>query len=450
MVMSAALFDASQYRRDTPVNSYWRAFTTAAEFSALTRDTQCDVAIIGGGLAGLSAALHLCRDHHLSVVVLEGGDLAWGASGRNAGFVTLPATKYGCGELFSRFGEANARDFLRSQADAIDVVAHLIEHERIDAMRCGHGSVTVAHQVRAMADLISEYEALKRAGIAVQLIDQKTCRETIHDTPTSVGALQINAGFALNPLAFCDGLARAAARHGARIFTHSLVRSWQRQQGHHVLHTAAASVRANYLYLATNAYRDHVDSDVTQRRFVPAISNIAVTAPIDDSVWQALRWMHYSPIADTKHLLHYYRRLPDNRLLLGARGDLVGDTAAAQKMRQQLQRDMARLFPPLGDSNIEFFWNGLVSLTRKMLPTFGTLPDDQSVYFHLGCFGNGVNTMPWIGRAIARRIAGVRGDDVEHAALYQSLPATLPSARFLRRAGLQCAYWHYALRDRFF
>lgn len=448
--MNAPFFAAAQYQRATPVDSYWRAITPTQSWPTLANDLICDVAIIGGGLNGLSTALHLSRDHHIDTIVLEAGDIAWGASGRNGGFNTMPAMKLSVSDLFKQYGEIEAIRFLQSQREATDLVAQIAQQENIDLQRSDVGVISVAHKPSALDGLQTERQAYLRAGLAARLLSRDECHTQIHRGSEVFGALHLQHGFGLNPLAFCDGLARRAAHHGSRIYAHSAVLNWQKHDGFHVLHTANGTVRARRLVLAMNAYRDLIDAPFTQARFIPAISNIIVTEKIADVLWQQMHWHTTSPIANTKHLLHYYRRLNDGRLLLGARGDLSGSAKAALQMRAQLTQDMRRLFPAFAEVKVDYFWNGLVSLSPKMLPTFGQLPDDQSVYFNLGCFGNGVNTMPWIGRAIARTIASAPLNKLENASAYKAMPSRLPSSRFLQRCGLQLAYWHYALRDRYF
>lgn len=448
--MTAPFFDSVQYQRARPCDSYWRAITATQSWPTLNSDRHCEVAIIGGGFSGLSTALHLSRDHHIDNIVLDAGDIAWGASGRNGGFNTMPAMKLSMSSLFTQFGETEAIRFLQSQREAIELVAQFEQNENIDLQRTGDGVISVAHKPSAFADLEAEHHAYARAGLQSRLLSATECRAQVHLGSQVFGALHLQHGFGLNPLAFCDGLARRAADHGSAIFGHSPVLIWQKQDGYHILITPTGTVRARKIVLALNAYRDLIDANFTQARFLPAISNIIVTEKIDEGRWQQMHWSTTSPIANTKHLLHYYRRLSDGRLLLGARGDLSGSIAAAQKMKRQLSEDMVTLFPAFAGVKIDYFWNGLVSLSRKMLPTFGHLPDDNSVYFNLGCFGNGVNTMPWTGRAMARAIASQRLSETENAMAYKSMPSRLPASRFLQRCGLQLAYWHYALRDRYF
>jgi len=445
-----ALFHESLYDRARFHPSYWAASTPEIKFPTLQHDLDCDVAIIGGGLNGLSAALHLVRDHQLSATVLEAGQIGWGASGRNAGFNTMPCSKLAPEVIFRNWGETDATAFFQSQREGVELVYALAHEEQFDVQPCGDGVFTVAHKRSAFQELETEHNWLRRAGIPSRLLSQDAFRESGHDGSEQFGALHLQLGGGINPLAFTNGLAAAAQRRGASIFAQSPVQQWHKQGSHHELVTPQGKVRARYLVIATNAYRDVLDMPVLDRRVLPAISNILVTEPLSENRWRGSAWHSTSPISDTRQLLNYYRHLADGRLLFGARGSTTGHPKTDAAMQAALLAAIQRKFPELGPVKAEFFWRGLVALTRKMIPTFGHLPDDASVFFNLGCFGNGINTMPWLGRSIARAIAGVTPTGAENSSVYRALPARLPPSRFLQRGSLQLAYLHYALRDRFF
>jgi glycine/D-amino acid oxidase-like deaminating enzyme len=446
--MTAAIYHPSLYDRQTFHSSYWAATAAASSHAPLAGDAQVEVAIIGGGYAGLSSALHLARDHGIQALVLEAGAIGWGASGRNAGFNTLPASKLAAKEVFQRWPEADARAFFAAQREGQALVYQLAAEENFDLQACGRGIFQVAHSAGAHAELAEEGRYLARAGISCQLLDREEFAAVGHGGPDQFGALHMLEGGGINPLQLTHGLAAAAARHGARICAHSPMRHWRKHAGWHELVTPGGTVRARQVVLASNAYRDGDEPAALRNRVLPAISNILVTRPLSEAQWQAIGLHSLAPMSDTRMLVSYYRRLADGRLLFGARSDTWGDPRHDGRMRAALERLIRQKFPDCGALDSEFFWRGLVSVTRKLVPTWGRVADDPSVLFNLGCFGSGVNTAAWLGRAMARSIAGQAPTATENSAVFRQLPPPLPGSPWLQRKGLQLAYLHYALQDR--
>jgi glycine/D-amino acid oxidase-like deaminating enzyme len=170
---------------------------------------------------------------------------------------------------------------------------------------------------------------------------------------------------------------------------------------------------------------------------------------LSDAQWQAIGIRDLTPMVDTRKLVTYYRRLPDHRLLLGARSDTWGSARNDAEMQATLLHLVKKKFPDAGAIPVDFFWRGLVTVSRKMTPAWGRSPDDHTISFNLGCFGSGVNTMPWMGRTIARSIAGIPLTPREACAVYRSLPPRLPASPLLQRTGLKLAYLLYALKDHY-
>ncbi|NVZ27965.1 FAD-binding oxidoreductase [Pseudomonas gingeri] len=445
--MSPTIFHPSLYDRQHFHASYWGAMTPRMAFTPLTGDTEVEVAIIGGGLAGLSTAFHLARDHHIEALVLEAGDIGWGASGRNAGFNTLPASKLSVEQIFQRWPEPDARAFFDSQREGQELVYSLAKEEGFDLQRCGNGNFTVAHSPGAFRELIEQLPWLRMAAIPCRILTRDEFSVIGHGGPEQFGALHVETGGGLNPLAFTQGLAQSARRHGARICANTPMVSWEKQGGLHLLRTPHGVVRARQVVLATNGYRDDPEPKSIARRVLPAISNILVSAPLSARQWESIGLSDRSPMIDTRMLVTYYRRLPDDRLLLGARSDTWGDPLHDNAMRDRLLSLLARKFPDSGVLGVDYFWRGLLTLTRKFTPTWGRSLEDASVLFNLGCFGSGINTMPWMGRTLARAIAGVPLSAMEDCKVYRQLPGQLPKSPWLQRGGLRLAYFHYALQD---
>lgn len=446
--MNQHFYDQVMYQFAASPATYWHRNTPRVDLPTLATACEADVAIIGGGFTGLSAALHLVRDHGVSVVLLEAGELSWGASSRNAGFNTLAATKLGIADIHARWGKAAGSDFFASQLEGQQMANALAESEQFEIEGCGDGTFMVAHSPKAWTSLKAEArEWQSLTPIPVRVLDADEFAAVGHGGAEQFGALHFQSGGGINPLAYATGLAKAALRHGARLFSHSPVLRWDKQDAMHRLHTPHGSVLTRTVIVATNAYPLPEQPSALHRRLLPAISNILVTVPLSDAQWAEYGFQSLNPMFDARHLLNYYRRLPDNRFLFGARGDLTGSADQAADMQRALQFALVRKFPHWGNVPIEYFWRGLVSVTRKMVPSIGVLPGDNSVWYGFGCYGNGVNTMPWIGRTLARHIAGVPLSRLERCPVYQGLPDRLPPGHWLQKLGLRLAYAKYAGLD---
>ncbi len=443
------LYHHSMYDATRPVPSYWESTidSSVEPYTALAGDATCDVAVVGGGYTGLSAALHLARDHSVEVRVLEAGHIGWGASGRNGGFCTLGATKLSIDTLVHRYGLDEARRYFAAQLEGIDLVRALGVDEQIDFEPRGAGTFDVAHRASRTADLAHDAEALARvAGVRTRLYSREQFAEIGHESTEQFGALHVGAGFALHPLKFALGLARAAARHGALLHPHSAVIEWRREGGAHRLLTEGGSLSARRVIVATNGFtRDGLHPSLDGVT-MPVISNIITTRPLTNEELGRQGWRTEAPICNTRALLFYYRLLPDGRFLFGARGDMSGSPAAGEKMKRWMTRRLAEVFPGWRGIPVSHFWRGFVCGTRRLTPAAGRFDDDPSVWFGFGYHGNGVNTAPWVGMRLAAQIAGRDADAQAFPAVMRGMTPPFPCAA-LRRWFVPMVYAYYHWQD---
>lgn len=429
-----------------PVASYWQASAGPAPlFSALEGDQRCQVAIVGGGYTGLSAALHLARDHGIEVCLLEAAQPGWGASGRNGGFCCLGGAKLSYPALLRRFGLEAAREFFAVQRTAIERVPELAAQEGIALDAQGDGEYCLAHKPNRWVELAAAADCLRATfGLQCELLAPAALAERgIRDSECH-GGLYTPLGFGLHPLKYAYGLARAASRHGVRLFGASRVLGWQRAAGRHQLVTARGRIEAPTLILAGNGYSDEALHPALAGAPLPVLSNILVTRPLTASERAAQGWHSETMAYDSRQLLHYFRLLPDGRFLFGGRGGLSAAPAAAAGCCVALIRHFRRAFPAWREVGIDYFWQGLACLARDRLPHVGPLPDDPTVLIGMAYHGNGVALAGWSGQALARLAAGSAAATVP-ALMRRPLPR-FPWPR-LRLLYLRAAYSGYQWLD---
>ncbi len=443
------LYHSDIYDVSRPVPSYWEENAPVSQqgFEALESDQRCEVAVIGGGYTGLSAALHLARDYGIEARVLEAGHIGWGASGRNGGFCCMPATKLSIAELIRRYGLEESQHFFRAQMEAIELVDRLRQEEGIDYDKSGDGILDVAHKASRMQGLRDEQDALKRLfGIESELIDKKTFQANYFDCAELEGGLKVHAGFGLNPIKFVAGLAKAAVRRSAKVHGKSPVMEWRKENGVHKLRTPRGTLEAKQVIVAVNGFIREGLNPALDAAALPAISNIIVTRPLSDEELKAHAWQNTSPAVTTKMLHNYFRLLPDNRFLIGGRGDYHGSNQSGRTMRSKLEERFYDLFPNWRQVPVTHFWRGLVCVTRRLSPCIGRLEDDSSVWYGFGYHGNGVCNAPWAGMMIAANLAGANRD---LAGIPKVMRGLSPGFVFpgLRLWMLRAAYAYYRIKD---
>ncbi|MDH3218009.1 MAG: FAD-binding oxidoreductase [Gammaproteobacteria bacterium] len=449
------LFHSSLYEFDKPQPSYWEATAGANNLKnePLVESQSCDVAIIGGGYTGLSAALHLARDYDIDVCLLEAGHIGWGASGRNGGFCTMGMTKVSLEAQLRKFGVEQTRQFHQSQADAVNLVRRIGEDEGIDFLAQGDCEFVVADSDAHFAKMQKSAD-MKRTllGLDVTIHGQDEFREIGYDSPHQHGAMALRPSFALHPLRYAQGLAAAAERRGARIHPRSEVIRWHKDGDSHRLETAGGSLTAKQVILTGNGFMpEHLHRGV-QGRPLPLQSAIVVTRPMSDDELRQKGWHTESPIINSKHMFFYYRLLSDRRFLLGARADHSGAPAGAEKTYAGMKRSIACMWPQFADLEYTHQWRGLVCFAMNLRPSIGRMPEDRSIYFAYGYHGNGVNSATWSGRELAKWLAGKEsGNSIlpgHLPAIVRGRPPRFPLAG-LRRQYLRVGLSVYRLRDYF-
>ncbi|MCS6963408.1 NAD(P)/FAD-dependent oxidoreductase [Thermoflexus sp.] len=372
---------------------FW--FLTAGPYMpnpSLVGEERAEVAILGAGFSGLSSALHLKEaEQGLRVVVLEQGFVGYGASGRNAGFamtlfgLTLSVTAM-------RFGRQAAAEAHHYMERAVDYVGELVARYRIDCDYERPGFLRVATSPAYVRRIRKEIELAHRLGLrGIEWLDAAAVREQVN-SPLYLGAWWEPRCALLNPVKYARGLKRAAEDLGVCIYEGTPVLSIERRPDGFLLRVPQGAVWAEKVVFATNAYSHLLP--LLRRKQVPAFTYIVLTEPLSADQLEPIGWRNRQGIEDARNLVHYYRLTPDNRLLMGG-GD-VGipfgkqmDLDENERVFQELEAYIPRVFPSLRGVRIEHRWGGPVSVTMDMAPAIGFLGDHRAVYA-LGCIGHGV------------------------------------------------------------
>jgi len=318
------------------VNSYWAA-TTAPDVPGappVQGDIDTDIAIIGGGYTGLSAAYHLARDHGVKAHLLEAHRIGWGCSGRNGGFCSVGIGKDDFEDWVQRFGEAQALATFELGREAVRTVRGLLTDNAIDAEATADGGLELAHKPNRLPEMAARADRMrKRFGLDIRVLDKADLDREFLTSREAHGALFHPEGFALHALKYAQGLGRAAIAQGAQLHESSPVTGWRRDGARHLLQTPGGTVRARQVVIATNGYTNDSLQGWTAGRLLPVLSNIIVTRPLTEAERQSVNWRTHLKIWDSRRLLFYYRLLLDNRILFGARGG-IEDSEAEHRYRK--------------------------------------------------------------------------------------------------------------------
>ncbi|CAG9267690.1 Oxidoreductase [Paraburkholderia unamae] len=427
------------------VQSYWTetAGTAPEDDGPVTGDMNVEVAIIGAGYTGMSCAYFLAQQHGIRAVVLEANQVAWGCSSRNGSFARISGGRVPFAELVGRYGEATARSYFDEMAEGLRTVKGLILEGRIDCDAMPDEVYKVASRPEHVDKLRREVKLYNDiAGYPARLLSQDELAG-IHGGQESFGALFMPDGFAMHPLKLAWGIQKMARSSGATIYTGSPVIEWNAHSEGHTLKTPRGNVRAKFVVLATNGYTNPELNEAVGTRVHPVYSQIIVTAPMTRK--QQLETLPGTGcMFDTHNLLHYYRRLPDGRIMFGGRSAISGRDVGNPRHERALIEGMVRKFPELRGIGITHTWGGWVAVSRDSLPFAFRIPELKNAFFGGGYAGSGVSFSMLVGKRLAAMIAG--DDRPSPVEFLHRVPGTFPH-RIFTRMGQRMTYALYRFKD---
>src|SRR5712664_2983632 len=386
-----------------------------------------DVAIIGAGFTGLSAARSLAQAG-ATVAVFDSQTIGWGASSRNGGMV-LTGLKLPASTLIARYGKDTTAQMYAASLESIDLVEKLVREENIacDFARCGH--LEVACKSKHFDDFRRTAEETERHFNHKQRIIPKDQLQSEIGSSIYHGGLVDDTSAGLNPARFVAGLARAAERAGAAIFEHSHVDQIQREgaSGWKIA-TSRGTLRARNVLVATSGYTSRVTSAL-QKKIIPIGSYIIVTEVLPEKLATELSPRNRM-IFDSKNYLYYYRLTPDRRMLFGGRAAFFPETSSTIRRSAEILRSgMVTVYPQLRDTKIEYVWGGTLDFAFDIMPHAGQL---DGLHFSLGYAGHGVAMSTYLGDKIAQSVLHGRHNDagrVKNGHVKNSRPDENPFAQ---------------------
>ncbi|MFY9560810.1 MAG: FAD-binding oxidoreductase [Terriglobales bacterium] len=363
---------------------------------------RADVAVIGAGFTGLSAALALAK-RGAKVAVLESESIGWGASSRNGGMV-LTGLKLGVNQLISKYGRDLTRRMYAASLDTIDCVERMVREESIacDFARTGH--LEVACKQRHFDDYARQVDVIAREfNHQLRVVPRNQLRGEI-GSEIYYGGMVDEISASLNPARYVAGLGAAAWRAGASIYEHTKLQRIERDSQNGSpgfrLTTSRGGFRARNVLVGTSGYTGAA-TPALRKKIIPIGSFIITTEVLPGALARELSPRNRQ-IYDSKNYLYYFRLTPDNRMLFGGRAAFFPETdRTIRQSADILRRGMILVYPQLRDTKVEYVWGGTLDFCFDIMPHAGQM---EGIYFAVGYAGHGVAMATWQGQRMAEWI----------------------------------------------
>lgn len=421
-----------------PASSYYAALAPQAaspQRAMLQGDQRVDIGVVGGGIAGLSTALHLAKRGY-KVAVLEARFVGYGASGRSGG-QTIFGLAASQKSLKGQVGASDARRLFDMSIEALDCTQALIAAYGIDCdYHANH--VHVATKPRHLSELNEWLHELhdEYGYYSASLLNRDELQDHVRSPRYLGGLLDTHSGH-LNPLKYTSGLADAAEFEGVRIFENSQVLDYT-EGSEIVVRTTAGTLRCAQLILCGNAYLGKVAPRLA-RRILGVGTYVIATEPLEPARARELLPSN-AAIADINWILDYFKLSADHRLLFG--GQVSYSALQPPRLSESMRKRMVRVFPSLADVAIGYTWGGYLDITMTRAPDFGRLT--ANVFYMQGFSGHGMSLTGLGGKLVAEAVSGT----AERFDVFSRIPhRDFPGGALLRRPSLVLAMLYYRLRD---
>ena len=395
---------------------YWHTTTNmpGEENTITPLPEKVDVAVIGGGYTGLSAARTLAK-RGVNVAVLEAETIGWGASSRNGG-MTLTGLKIAMQTAIKRYGRDHARRLFQCSIDSVNTVEQIVRDENIDCGFARTGHLLTASKPAHYEGFKGEVDFMaKEFNHAVRLVPQKDLQSEIGSS-IYYGALVDEVSGGLNPAQYVKGLAGAAEKAGATLHARARVNSLERRGKRFFIQTERGALQAESVLVGTSGYTGSATKKL-QKKVIPIGSFIIATERLSDELVYKLSPKHRM-IFDSMHYLNYFR-LWDNRMIFGGRAAFFpeNENTIAQS-GEILRSEMIKVYPQLKDAKVEYVWGGTLDFAFDQMTHVG---EEDGIFYSLGYAGHGVAMATYLGATVAE--AMLKGNIKEHPFAKFSFPS---------------------------
>lgn len=416
-------------------DSLWSATANSnINCNPLIGENETEIAIIGAGYTGLSAALHL-SEKNKNIVVLDSENPGWGASGRNGGQVN-PGLKEDPDEIEAKFGVEVGRRIVEMSGSAPELVFSLIKKYNINCDPIRSGWIRAAHSEDAFRKQVKRAKDWQSRGVPIQILNSTQIEQMIGTNEYCGGTLDPRGGN-LHPLNYVLGLANAILSAGVTIYGQSKARKIVRENGSYEIHTDNGVLRASKVLLCTNGYTDDLVPPL-ERTIIPVQSVQVATAPLSDNILKSILPGKQAP-SDTRRSLLYYRLDSDGRFIMGGRGAYTKRETLREQ--EKLRLSAHRMFPQLKDVTWQHAWGGYIAITTDHYPHLNLL--DEGMIAGLGYNGRGVAMATAMGKVMADWALNVTPDKLDFPL---TLPRKIPFHKF-SKLGVKLTLAKYKLLD---
>ena len=390
-------------------SNYWLTTVAAARIPAGDLPQSVDVAVIGGGFTGLSAARTLAKGG-ARVAVLEAENIGWGASCRNGGMV-LSGLKLGTTKLVARYGREATKRMYAASLESIDCVEAVVREENIDCNFARSGHLEVACKAKHFEDFRRGAETIEREfGHKLRIVEKADLQSEI-GSPIYYGGMVDEVSAGVNPARYVAGLGLAAAKAGAEIYEKSRVlgleRGTQNGSSGWKVATSRGTLQAREVLIATSGYTSGITRSL-QKKLIPIGSFIIVTEVLPEAVAREVSPRNRM-IYDSKNFLYYYRLTPDRRMLFGGRAAFFPENENTVRESARILREgMIDVYPQLRETKVEYVWGGTLDFAFDIMPHAGKM---DGMYYSVGYAGHGVAMATLLGQKIATAILTGRDEN---------------------------------------